>query len=128
MPSPESSVQQVDFEAGVMKITDVMDRTWELDSQSPTFEELSGKRSELENYFNSKSGFDSVTCINYIDGIRITFANGDIIHMRPSGNAPQFRVYSNANSKERANEIVRLCLSEPGGIMCLPECALSCWC
>jgi phosphomannomutase len=117
LPPLESNIQQVDFEAGAMKITDVADRTWALDSESPIFKEISSKKAELEYYFNSKLGFDGIACINYLDGIRITFANGDIAHIRPSGNAPQFRVYSNANSQGRAIEIVQLCISEPDGII-----------
>jgi len=32
------------------------------------------------------------------DGLRITFQNGEIIHLRPSGNAPEFRCYNEADS------------------------------
>ena len=51
------------------------------------------------------------------DGIRIHFDNGDVAHVRPSGNAPQLRIYAVAGTQERANEIVRLALSEPDGIL-----------
>jgi phosphomannomutase len=40
------------------------------------------------------------------DGLRISFENGEILHLRPSGNAPEFRVYSEADSPERANALV----------------------
>jgi phosphomannomutase len=36
------------------------------------------------------------------DGLRITFENGEIIHLRPSGNAPELRCYTEAASIERA--------------------------
>ena len=39
---------------------------------------------------------------NDIDGLRIPFANGDIIHLRPSGNAPELRCYTESNSMDRA--------------------------
>lgn len=71
----------------------------------------------LEKFFKSKDGFDKVIGINNLDGIRITFAGGDIAHVRPSGNAPQLRIYSVANSQKRADEIVALALIEPGGIL-----------
>jgi phosphomannomutase len=32
--------------------------------------------------------------VNVTDGLRITFNNGDIVHLRPSGNAPELRCYS----------------------------------
>jgi phosphomannomutase len=116
-PPEESNVRQVSFEAGAVRVTDFADKSQTLDSESPIFKALLGNKSQLERFFNAKLGFDSITAINYLDGIRITFANGDIAHIRPSGNAPQFRVYSNANSQERATEIVRLSLAEPDGIV-----------
>lgn len=117
LPPQESNIQQVDFKVGAMRVTDGGDRIWVLDSENPIFKALSTNKAELERYFNSKLGFDSIVCLNYVDGIRITFANGDIVHIRPSGNAPQFRVYSNANSKERASKIVQLCIAELDGIV-----------
>jgi phosphomannomutase len=40
--------------------------------------------------------------IDRTDGLRIHFANGDIIHLRPSGNAPELRCYTESDSVERA--------------------------
>lgn len=39
------------------------------------------------------------------DGLRITFASGEIIHLRPSGNAPELRCYSEADSEARARSL-----------------------
>lgn len=36
------------------------------------------------------------------DGLRITMSNQEIIHLRPSGNAPELRCYSEAATPERA--------------------------
>lgn len=36
------------------------------------------------------------------DGLRITFETGDIIHLRPSGNAPELRCYTESTTPERA--------------------------
>ena len=44
------------------------------------------------------------------DGLRMTFANGDIVHLRPSGNAPELRCYAESESVERATELCRSCL------------------
>ena len=41
------------------------------------------------------------------DGLRITFVNGDIVHFRPSGNAPELRCYAESASPGRAEELVR---------------------
>ena len=51
-------------------------------------------------FFNQQ--FGQVSILNRTDGLRITFDNGEIIHLRPSGNAPELRCYSEANSLERA--------------------------
>jgi len=39
------------------------------------------------------------------DGLRLTFKSGEIVHLRPSGNAPELRCYSEANSQERAMQL-----------------------
>jgi len=40
------------------------------------------------------------------DGLRLTFANGEIVHLRPSGNAPELRCYAEADSEAKAQELV----------------------
>jgi phosphomannomutase len=74
-------------------------------------------RNELAGYFNAEGGFDAIEKINTIDGVRIYFANGDIAHIRPSGNAPQLRLYACADTQARADEIVALGIREPDGIL-----------
>jgi phosphomannomutase len=76
-----------------------------------------GGREALEALFGSEPGFSSIRRIDETDGIRIHFANGEVAHVRPSGNAPQLRVYVVASSQERANQMVRLALAEPDGIL-----------
>ncbi len=46
--------------------------------------------------------FGAVQTLDFTDGARITFATGDIVHVRPSGNAPEFRVYTEAASPAAA--------------------------
>ncbi|WP_145203440.1 phosphomannomutase [Sphingobium sp. B2] len=43
--------------------------------------------------------------IDRTDGLRIHFASGDIIHLRPSGNAPELRCYTESESVERAKTL-----------------------
>ncbi len=45
------------------------------------------------------------------DGLRMTFENGDIVHLRPSGNAPELRCYVEANNAAHAAELVAYILS-----------------
>lgn len=44
--------------------------------------------------------------VDTTDGLRVTAANGDIVHLRPSGNAPELRCYSEAGTPERARRLV----------------------
>jgi phosphomannomutase len=80
-------------------------------------EDTPQKRQELQNYFKSEDGFGEISSINGLDGMRISFSGGDIAHVRPSGNAPQLRIYSVANSQKRADDIVALAIAEPSGIL-----------
>lgn len=43
--------------------------------------------------------------IDRTDGVRVSFSNGEILHLRPSGNAPEFRCYTEAATPERAVEL-----------------------
>jgi phosphomannomutase len=79
-------------------------------------EDSTENRTALGTYFSLEKGFGAITEINTVDGIRIFFDNGDIAHMRPSGNAPQLRIYSVSATQERADEIVNMALAEPDGI------------
>jgi phosphomannomutase len=54
----------------------------------------------IEDAFGDISG--KVASIDKTDGIRITFENAEIMHLRPSGNAPEFRCYTEADTNERA--------------------------
>jgi phosphomannomutase len=71
----------------------------------------------LSSVFTPELGFDEIVDINRLDGVRIFFRNGDIAHIRPSGNAPQLRIYAVSDSQERADEIVAVALREPDGIL-----------
>ena len=46
--------------------------------------------------------FGAVDTIDFTDGARITFTSGDIVHLRPSGNAPEFRCYTESSTEEQA--------------------------
>jgi phosphomannomutase len=67
-----------------------------------------GDHAALEAVFGE--GFGKVAGIDRTDGVRITFASGKIVHLRPSGNAPEFRCYTEAGTQERANQINAACM------------------
>lgn len=54
--------------------------------------------------------FGEVAGMDTTDGLRITFTSGEIVHLRPSGNAPEFRCYNEADTEARALEMNRICL------------------
>ena len=47
-----------------------------------------------------------LTNSNTVDGYRLSLSNGIVIHLRPSGNAPELRCYSEADSVAKANAMV----------------------
>jgi phosphomannomutase len=52
--------------------------------------------------------FGKVESIDRTDGLRVVFQSAEILHMRPSGNAPEFRCYNEAGSEERVSEMQRI--------------------
>ncbi len=48
--------------------------------------------------------------VNNIDGVRITFANDNIIHFRASGNAPELRCYTEADNVVLAQQLNNDCM------------------
>ena len=71
-------------------------------------------QSTLRRFFTTDFGFDDIVRINVLDGVRSYFRNGDIAHIRPSGNAPQLRIYAVSDAQARADQIVDYALREPG--------------
>lgn len=49
--------------------------------------------------------------LNQTDGLRITLEGDEIVHFRPSGNAPELRCYAEAATPQRAGELVQACLA-----------------
>jgi phosphomannomutase len=51
-------------------------------------------------------GDDTLVSLDSLDGLRFTLLSGDVVHLRPSGNAPEFRCYTESHSYEQAKELV----------------------
>ncbi|MDW3056456.1 phosphomannomutase [Vibrio sp. 1978] len=49
---------------------------------------------------------ETVISVNITDGLRMTLSSGDIVHLRPSGNAPELRCYAEADNMVHAQSIV----------------------
>lgn len=65
--------------------------------------ELSGDVSARAAFFSDTGQEASV---DETDGLRLTLTTGDVVHLRPSGNAPEFRCYAEAGSREAAEVLV----------------------
>lgn len=74
-------------------------------------------RDELQRVFSVEAGFSPVKSTDYTDGVRIGFANGDVAHIRPSGNADELRIYSVSDSQARAADICNQAIAEPDGLL-----------
>lgn len=60
-------------------------------------------RQAVEAVFGGIAG--PVTSLDWTDGLRCTFASAEVIHLRPSGNAPELRCYTEAATDARAREL-----------------------
>ncbi len=56
------------------------------------------------------TGFRRVAAVDTIDGVRATLEDGSVVHLRASGNAPEFRCYTEAGSEAEAQALLRACL------------------
>ncbi len=70
---------------------------------------LTSDRDARASFFDTDSAERQ---IDTTDGLRLTFESDDIIHLRPSGNAPEFRCYTEAASSKRATQLLALHLSK----------------
>jgi len=52
------------------------------------------------------TGVGAEQSLDLTDGLRVTFDDGSVVHLRPSGNAPECRCYAEAASTARAEDLV----------------------
>lgn len=82
-------------------------------------------RELLGAFFRPEMRFSAVDRVDYTDGVRIFFTNGEIAHLRPSGNADELRIYAVADTQSRADSIAAMGVAEPDGILRRMEYAFS---
>ena len=69
--------------------------------------ELLNAGAEQPEVLLSKIGFtETIEAVDTTDGLRLTLASGDIVHLRPSGNAPELRCYAESGDQAVAEAIV----------------------
>lgn len=72
-------------------------------------ENLNKNHQLADSLMSENSG--PVRTVNTVDGFRVAFENGDIVHLRPSGNAPELRCYTESETQIRALSLCNTCLS-----------------
>ena len=80
-----------------------------VDSSRKLVEKLTHDSLTLHNYLAP----DDAKAVNSdtTDGLRVSFDNGEIVHLRPSGNAPELRCYCEADTQTRAELLVKTVLA-----------------
>ena len=71
--------------------------------------ELAASREAIAHLLDGLAG--SALSQDQTDGLRITLEGDEIVHFRPSGNAPELRCYAESANAERSAELVRECLA-----------------
>ncbi|MCC1494751.1 phosphomannomutase [Cognatishimia sp. F0-27] len=64
---------------------------------------LTGDAAARAAFFEAGGAEDG---LDLTDGLRVRFAGGAVVHLRPSGNAPELRCYAEAGSPEAAADLV----------------------
>jgi len=108
-------ISEAVFAADGILLLDAEGKTLQgLDAESQTLQTIA---QELAGFFAPESGFGAIAKLNYVDGVRLYFANGEVAHLRPSGNADELRIYAVADSQARADAIAARAVAEPDGIL-----------
>ena len=75
-----------------------------VESSSRLMARLSASDAACDEFFSS---FGAVKKRNRTDGLRVTLADAAIVHLRPSGNAPEFRCYVEAATQIEAEALLK---------------------
>jgi phosphomannomutase len=111
----DGKIKEVVFEKGGVTLLDEDRR--ELPASAAQTQAMLGIGETLAKFFTPAAGFGGIARINYTDGVRIYFSNGDVAHVRPSGNADELRIYAVADIQARADAITKMGVAEPDGIL-----------
>jgi phosphomannomutase len=72
---------------------------------------LIGNLTKNASEFLSQLSCETNYGVDTTDGLRIILDNSDVIHLRPSGNAPELRCYVESNTHTKAVKVVKDVLS-----------------
>jgi phosphomannomutase len=106
----DAAVRKVAFKDGQVRVDGAVPST----SEATT---LLAIQDELARHFTKDRGFSEISGLDYTDGVRLYFTNGEVAHLRPSGNADELRIYAVADTQARADEIAAMAVREPDGLL-----------
>lgn len=66
---------------------------------------------ENPNALLESLGLGKAKSVCKTDGLRLTAENGDVVHLRPSGNAPELRCYAESTSEQTALNLIKSAFS-----------------
>ncbi len=78
---------------------------------------MSTVRARLDELASGFPGRGGILGVDWRDGVRITFSGGDVLHVRPSGNAPQLRIYVVGDDAAGAESLLAQALDPRSGIL-----------
>lgn len=81
-----------------------------IETSKSLIEDWSGDPALFISFVNNR--FEMPYKQDITDGLRLTFSNGDVIHLRPSGNAPELRCYCESDTSEKAESNTKYVLSQ----------------
>ena len=100
----QAKISMADLVAALPQCFTAADRIQDIDrAKAAAFlTDLIDSPSTREAFF---APFGTIASVDLTDGLRVDFDAGDVIHLRPSGNAPEFRIYAQSSSETRAKEL-----------------------
>jgi mannose-6-phosphate isomerase class I len=110
----DPSLREARYEAADVRLTTASGDEDALALDDPRREELAAIRGRIQKHFTAGRGFAEPRWINWLDGVRIGFANNDVAHLRPSGNAPEMRFYALSGTQKRTDAMAALGVSDEG--------------
>jgi phosphomannomutase len=114
----DSRARRVCFEPGAVRVEDARGDALEvLAPDRGAGARWQSRRRRVEAELERSFGRADIVRVDLTDGMRLMLANGEVAHVRPSGNAPQLRIYVFSRSAERAEAIAREAVAEPDGLL-----------
>lgn len=69
--------------------------------------------------FAAPLGLGAEMALDLTDGVRMSFADGRVLHLRRSGNAPELRAYAEGPNEAAATALAAAALAAAAGALCL---------